>query len=253
MKTSHRILALALMLGALAGAAFAAAPSRSVAAEPQQRAATAKASERAAKPAAESGERHDTPKAEPAVDGAAAHSGEAAHQGEGEEHKAGLPQLNPAYFPGQIFWALVNFSILYLLMANIALPGVKATQEARRRTVKRDLSEARAASEAAQAAQALSEKVLGEARGKAMAAVATIKEGASEESAERQSALQRELIKRVRASEMKISRARVEALQEVQDKAAGIIASEIIGKVAGIAIDPSRLTLPASESGQGRA
>lgn len=246
---AHRILVSALVLGVLAGAAVTVAPAAVVAAPAHQQHA-AKPVEHAAKP---------TEAVAPAIEGATAvHEETVAHAGEeaaheGEAHKAGLPQLNPVYFPGQTFWLLVNFAILYLLMANVALPGVKATQDARRRTIKRDLSEAKAASEAAQAAQALSDKVMGEARSKAMAAVAAIKSAAAEESAERQNSLQRDLAKRIRSAEAKISTARVAALQEVQDKAAGILASEIVKKVSGLSVDPSHLTLPAADSGSGRA
>ncbi|MER2519125.1 MAG: ATPase [Bdellovibrionales bacterium] len=243
MKALRRILASALVLGVLAS------PTLVVATPSHQQ------TEKAAVSAAKSVEAVVAPKGEGVVAAQAAEGhagGEAVH--DGAAHKAGLPQLDPAYFPEQIFWLLISFSVLYLLMANVALPGVKATQEARRRAIKRDLAEAKAASEAAQAAQALSDKVMGEAYAKAVAAVAAIKSSASEESAERQAALQRELGRRFRQAEAKISMARSAALHEVHDKAAGIIAAEIMKKVVGgILVDPSHLTLPVAGGSEGRA
>lgn len=245
MKTMLRIFVSTLALGALTAVALSGSQTYASPSRPH-----ALVVEQAVK-SSESAVVHDVSGEGSESTAYASSPSEGTHHGEGGgEHKAGLPQLNPEYFPAQIFWLLVNFAVLYLLMANVALPGVKATQESRRRTIKRDLAEAKAASEAAQAARALSEKVLADARAKAVAAVASIKSVAAQESAERQTVLQNELVKRVRDAEIKIAKTRTEALQDVHDKAAAMIASDILSKVARLNVDPSRLTLSVGERGR---
>lgn len=61
-----------------------------------------------------------------AVTETAAHHDAAAEHGSG-----GLPQLDIATFPSQIFWLLVTGILLYTIMAKLALPKVQSIMRAR--------------------------------------------------------------------------------------------------------------------------
>ena len=58
----------------------------------------------------------------------------------------GLPQLDIATWPSQLFWLVVLFGAGYLVMAKIVTPRIGAVLEERRQTVDGDLEKARAAS-----------------------------------------------------------------------------------------------------------
>lgn len=53
--------------------------------------------------------------------------------------KAGIPQLDPTYYPSQVFWLAIFFVLMYVLMSRVALPRVKRIVEGRDDLVRRDL------------------------------------------------------------------------------------------------------------------
>lgn len=53
-----------------------------------------------------------------------------------------MPQLNTAYYPGQIFWLLVTGVLMYLIMSKLALPRVARMVQSREDRVRSDLEKA---------------------------------------------------------------------------------------------------------------
>jgi F-type H+-transporting ATPase subunit b len=148
--------------------------------------------------------------------------------------KAGLPQLDPTYFAGQLFWLFVTFGLLYLLMAKLALPKVAATQKKRDDHLARELSAAARASDEAKAMQAGHEKAIADAKAKAAATMADMATAMAKESKEKQAALQQQLVSRLADSEQKMSTMRVEALHHV-DAMAAELATMIVKQATGAA------------------
>ncbi len=156
-----------------------------------------------------------------------------------EAAKAGLPQFDPTVIPGQLFWLALSFGLLYALMAWVALPAIRKTQERRGVVVRGDLDAAAAANAKAKATQAEYEKALIEARIKAQAAVSGLAEAAEKESVAQQTARQRELNRRIAAAEVQIAVARHAALKDV-DAAAVELADVIADRVAGLKTGAAR-------------
>jgi F-type H+-transporting ATPase subunit b len=144
----------------------------------------------------------------------------------------GLPQLDTAQYPGEIFWLALAFGLLYALMAGLALPAVRRTREKRAGTIAGELAAAGAANDAAKAMLAQYEKALAEARSKAQAVVSEIAAAAARESAEKQAAQQKQLASRLLEAEAKIAAAREAGLCEAREKA-GELAAAIVEKVVG--------------------
>src|SRR5260221_7626016 len=93
---------------------------------------------------------------------------------------SGLPQFDPQWWPGQIFWFLVIFTVVFLLMRYVFVPKIGGTIEARDGRIEGDIAEARALKEQADAearsaaaetaaARAASQKLAADARDKAKA------------------------------------------------------------------------------------
>ena len=57
--------------------------------------------------------------------------------------EAGMPQLDPTYWPSQIFWLILIFTALYLTLSNLFIPKIKNNIDSRENKIKDDLDEAK--------------------------------------------------------------------------------------------------------------
>ena len=64
-----------------------------------------------------------------------------AYAAEGQK-SAGLPQMDIATFPSQLFWLVITFSLLYLFMWKFVIPRLGATIEERRDKISNDINDA---------------------------------------------------------------------------------------------------------------
>src|SRR3546814_2300478 len=70
-----------------------------------------------------------------------------------------MPQLDPAFWPTQLFWLAITFIALYLVIWRIALPRIADVLEARQRKLDDDLKKAAALKDEAAAILAEYEKM----------------------------------------------------------------------------------------------
>jgi len=80
-----------------------------------------------------------------------------------------MPQLDPTFFPTQLFWLFVVFTLLFLVVWKVALPRIADIREVRRSRVDSDLEKATILKEESEEVLAAYEKSLAEATGKAQA------------------------------------------------------------------------------------
>jgi F-type H+-transporting ATPase subunit b len=149
-----------------------------------------------------------------------------------EEAKAGLPQLNTAMFPEQLFWLALSFGLLYVLMSRVALPKISATQDTRRAAMAADLAAAQTANDNARTMMAQYEKALADARIQAQATISEITASAAKESASKQATQQQAIAMRLSEAEAKINASRDAAIKGVKDEAANL-AKSIVERVSG--------------------
>ncbi|HEY0833465.1 MAG TPA: ATPase [Azospirillum sp.] len=155
------------------------------------------------------------------------------------EHAGGLPQLNPATFPTQIFWLALSFVALYWLLSKRALPVVAEVLEARQKTISDDLNKAAALKEEAEAAMAQVETALTDARAQAQAVIAQAVAEIEAANQARQSQVGADIAERLRQAEARIQSAKDEAVTNVRAAAADI-ARDVAAKLAGIDIDAAQ-------------
>lgn len=153
---------------------------------------------------------------------AAGHAAEAAHS-------AGMPQLDFATFPNQIFWLLVTLVVIYWLLSRIALPRISAVLADRQGTISGDLAAAEDYKLKAKDAEAAYERALADARAQAQKIVT---EARAEIQKDLDAAIARadaDIAERAAQSEAKIGEIRAGALEAVQtvaqDAAADIVAA----------------------------
>jgi F-type H+-transporting ATPase subunit b len=154
---------------------------------------------------------------------------------EGGEAKPGLPQLDVSLFPAQLFWLAITFSLLYVMMHFVALPGVKRTQGKRRTIIATELAAATAANESAKAMIMQYEKALADARANAQATVSEILAATARDAAVKQAAQHKELARHLHDAEAKIAASRDIAIAEMKTSAVDL-AKNIVEKIAGLAV-----------------
>ena len=83
--------------------------------------------------------------------------------------EGGLPQLDPTWYPSQLFWLAVTFLYLYVVMSRLIVPRIHEVLENRQERISHDLDWAASLKSDAEQAQDTYETALTDARGKAQA------------------------------------------------------------------------------------
>ena len=157
----------------------------------------------------------------------------------------GLPQLDIATWPSQLFWLVVLFAAGYLVMAKIVTPRIGAVLEERRQTVDGDLEKARAASADAAKIRADYESDLEKAR---IEAAEFAKQAAMEATKKAEVAdakIAKKLADKVGAAEAKLAEAKASAMANLNDVAAEA-AMVAVASLAGIKTSSAKANKTAS-------
>lgn len=173
-----------------------------------------------------------------AIDGAhAADAHTAAPAGDGaHQKKAGLPQLDPKWFPSQIFWLIVTFGIMYLGFSTIFLPQISKTIENRQGHIQGNLNKAQSLKEQAEAAQKKYEELLS---GAFQQSWGMMEESEKDVKAKYDKAIaefRKDSVKQVEELESQIANSKKKAMNDMHDVAAEM-ARAAAKKIVGIDAD----------------
>lgn len=162
---------------------------------------------------------------------AAGHASADAHAEEG--HTSGLPQLDPTWYPSQIFWLTIMFTIMYLYFSKRLLPTIAETIENREQHIKNDLLTAEQLTHEAEKIQKLYEQGLTDARSKATAAHQDIEEQTRLKSEQMQADFNKDADKRITDIKARIDNETVKAKKDIEEQISSIsaLAAE---QIAGI-------------------
>jgi len=163
-----------------------------------------------------------------------------------------MPQLDISTFAPQVFWLAISFVVLYLLMAKLGLPRVKATIDGRRQRLDGDLGRAASLRAEAEATLAAYEKTLAEARASAQETLRQTGERLAAEAAVRQRQLSASLTAQIEAAEQRIAAGKEQALGEIRGIATEV-GGAVVEKLTGRAPDGVRLAGAVDRSLEGRA
>lgn len=142
---------------------------------------------------------------------------------------AGMPQLDFASFPNQIFWLLVTLVVIWWVLTRIALPRISAVLADRQGSIAGDLTAAEDYKLKAKDAEAAYERALAEARTQAHKIVAEAKAEIQKDLNLATAHADAEIGARAAESERRIAEIRAGALEAVEavakDTAAEIVAA----------------------------
>jgi len=145
----------------------------------------------------------------------------------------GLPQLDIATWPSQLFWLVVLFGAGYVVMAKMVTPRIGAVLEGRRQTLDGDLQKARNASADAAKTRAEYESDLEKARSDAAEFAKQAAMEATKKAEAADAKVARKLADKVASAEAALAKAKTEALANLNDVAAEA-AMDAVAALAGI-------------------
>jgi F-type H+-transporting ATPase subunit b len=151
-----------------------------------------------------------------------------------------MPQFNPEFFATQLFWLLVTFTVLYVLMATVALPKIGKVLDERQRRIDENLSKAGQLKAEAEAAIKAYEKSLADARAKAAAMVKERTEQLSKEAEAKSHEQGVRLAAQIKAGETRILEAKAQALAGVREVALEVAAATV-ARLLGTAPEQGQL------------
>lgn len=143
-----------------------------------------------------------------------------------------MPQLDPTWWAGQIFWLLIIFAALYGVLTKVLLPKVGRAIDEREGKIAGHIADARRMKQEAEAQAAAAEAELAEARSKAHKTAADAKAKAAANAAERQAVEEAKLNARLTTAEAEIRAARDQAMTNVSAIAVET-AQAIVEKLTG--------------------
>jgi F-type H+-transporting ATPase subunit b len=143
-----------------------------------------------------------------------------------------MPQLDPTWWAGQVFWLAVIFAALYGVLSKVLLPKLGRAIDEREGKISGDIADARRLKDEAEAQAAAAAAELADARAKAQRTAADAKAKAAAAAAERQSAEEAKLNARLATAEAEIRAARDQAMTNVSAIAVET-AQAIVEKLTG--------------------
>jgi F-type H+-transporting ATPase subunit b len=149
-----------------------------------------------------------------------------------------FPPFDPGTFPSQLVWLAIAFGLLYWYMSKRGLPQLGAVIEGRKALIARDLDDATAMQQKADAAAAAHERTLAEARAKAQALAQAARDAAAADAQAKRQALEDDLAAKLAAAEREIAATRAQAMANVAEVARDT-AGAIVERLGGRAADPA--------------
>lgn len=174
-------------------------------------------------------------------------SGTNAAAGHGAEAAggAGMPQLDFATFPNQIFWLLVTLVVLYALLSRVVLPRIASILAERQGTISNDLTMAEELKMKAEAAEAAYHEALAKARAEAGKIIAATKAEIEKDLAKATAKADADIAARLAESDKAIGAIRAGALDAVT-LVARDTAKELVAALGGGAVDAKSVTAAVS-------
>ena len=146
--------------------------------------------------------------------------------------KSGFPPFQKETFASQLVWLAITFVVLYLLISRIAVPRIGGILEERSKRIEGDCAAAQRMKEESEAALAAYEKSLAEARNRAQAIGAEIRDRLHAEAEQRRKALEAKLNAQLAEAEKQIDATKSAAMANVRGiavEAAAAIVERLIG------------------------
>lgn len=157
------------------------------------------------------------------------------------DSSGGLPQLDIATWPNQLFWLLITFTILFLLMNYVVTPRISAVIENRSDKISGDLAKAKEADTKAKEMQVTYESALASARADASDKAQAATKAANDKAAAGEAEMAKKLAKKLATAEKKLAAMRDDAMANLNDVATEA-AQETVKQLIGVKATKAEVT-----------
>jgi len=168
-----------------------------------------------------------------------------------ETAEAGIPQIDFATFPNQIFWLVVALVAIYLILTRVAIPRIAAVLAERQGTLTNDLAAADDLKRQAAEAEQAYTKALADARAEAQKIADETRAGIQADLNDAIVKADAAIAAKTAESEARIAEMQASAEQSVAT-VAGDVAADVVAAVApGQSIDAAALSAAVAERVKG--
>ena len=154
---------------------------------------------------------------------------------------SGMPQLNTEFWPSQVFWLILIFSILYLIIWKIFLPRITYSVENRKSRIVNDLDEAQKLKDNAEKKLKEYNEIIENAKKEAKKIFENNRKKLEEDLEKKKHKLNSEIEKELAAIEKEIKDLKKSSLSNVS-KIAAETSSEVIKKIVNTEVNKSNVT-----------
>ena len=151
-----------------------------------------------------------------------------------------FPPFQSDTFPSQLLWLAISFGALYYFMAKKALPAVGATIKQRKDRIAKDIDDATAMQQKADAAAAAHEKALADAHARAQSLAQAARDQLAAEADARRKAIDEELAAKFAEAERQIEAMREQAMANV-GAIARVATAAIVERLIGRPANPEAI------------
>jgi F-type H+-transporting ATPase subunit b len=146
-----------------------------------------------------------------------------------------VPQLNPADFAPQLIWLAITFTILYLLMARVALPRIGGVIAERKSRIASDIESAREAQRRSEQEHTRYDTQLAAAKAEGQQAIRAARDRLAAEQAAERAKADAGAAARISQAEARLQEFRARAKTQLQAMASGAV-SDIVKRLAGVEV-----------------
>tara|TARA_Y100000590_G_scaffold332115_1_gene377576 strand:+ start:2379 stop:2957 length:579 start_codon:yes stop_codon:yes gene_type:complete len=162
-----------------------------------------------------------------------------ANQSFGSE--AGMPQLNPEFWPSQIFWLILTFSALYLIIWKIFLPKITYSIENRKSKIVNDLNEAQKLKETAEKKLNEYKKIIENSKIEAQKIIENSKKKLERDISDKKLKFNEEIEKELEAVEKEINNFKDKSVTNIK-KISSEISTDLVMKIANTQVNQSNVS-----------
>ena len=153
----------------------------------------------------------------------------------------GMPQLNPEFWPSQIFWLIITFTFLYIVIWKFILPKITNNLENRKAKIVNDLNEAQKLKEEAEIKLSEYKKIIQQSKQGAEKIYSDGRKKLENDIANKRKKIEQEIEKEISNLEKNIYQFKISSTEHVE-KIATEISSEITKKIIGKEVNSSNVS-----------
>ena len=152
--------------------------------------------------------------------------------------EAGMPQLDPKYWPSQAFWLILVFSVLYVSLAKFYLPKLKKNLDDRENKIKDDIDDANRFKELSESKVKEYEKILENTKKEVIKIQNETKNALDKDIQIKKAKIEKEIENEILKAQKEINIIKKESLADIQIISVNM-ASNIIENITGDKLNES--------------